>query len=508
MGDNVGLNWTYHPLVDLGIATITAFSGHDSPAEVTFDNLEKFSDYAERTYFIPVVDEKGKSSFLLGGYLAVLFTSNFINPSWIKKAKKEKRKDEYYYAKRYVHKILRSFKYQPDLTLPKCAYCGKPSIRQPTSNLAYRDLIPMLTGRRVINFFPGGRSGLPLCGLCTIAIQAIAIGAPICSGRALIVSSDDPFLTLALVKKWLPETMTRIQLSETTGQKLPKIGRPLTRTVEALVSLERERINLGENSGLTVFHLSNSGQGPNIDIYDLPANIVRFVMRAQGIRYRQIWQSIIRRSWEPSKDEVNADATLIKKHTRRSRKSADGPSLLERRNFLFEDLFSLPAEAGRFIRTYFFQQPTKTGKHSDPRKAYKGWRDAEYIKWDLTELFLKEVVAMEKSRIEAIRNLGDRIADEIASNNDKRLWWDVYTVQNYYGLRNILIRESQKYIRVGKEPLIKFNPFLEIFEEGEELARVDWRLAWDLVVIRVIEKLYEKKWFEQNKEVLETEISS
>jgi hypothetical protein len=48
------------------------------------------------------------------------------------------------------------------------------------------------------------------------------------------------------------------------------------------------------------------------------------------------------------------------------------------------------------------------------------------------------------------------------------------------------------------------DEFLEIFEEGEELPRVDWRLAWDLVLIRIIEKLYEAKWFEKNREVLES----
>lgn len=72
-------------------------------------------------------------------------------------------------------------------------------------------------------------------------------------------------------------------------------------------------------------------------------------------------------------------------------------------------------------------------------------------------------------------------------------------------MRNILIRQSQKCIKAGKEPIIRFEPFLEIFEEGEEIVRFDWKLAWDLVLIRVIEQLYDKKWFDQNKEVLEIE---
>lgn len=483
--EKVGLHWTYHPIVDVGVATLTAFAEKESPDEVTFGDLERFAEYAERVYFTPA----------LSGYLTVLFTSNFINPSWTFKKKRE-----------YIEKILRSFKIQPDHDLPPCAFCGKPSIKLPTSDLAYRDLVPMLTGRNIVNFFPKGNSGLPLCGLCTTSIQAIAIGAPMVSGRALIVNSDDPLLTLAVIKKWLPETRARIQLAETTGQKPPNIGRPLTRVIEALTSLERERANWRDDAGVTVYHLTNSGQGPDIDIYELPFNITKFIMRAQTVKYRNAWNEIVSSGWELI--EVPKEAE--KKRGRKSMAEAKSKvnNQLERRNYIFEDLFTLPEEAGRFIRTYFLRKSPSFRQKMDPRIQYKGWQDAKYIKWDLTELFLEEVIGMEKSRIEAIRKLGDRIAEEIASTNDKKFWWDVYNCQRPIEMRNILIRQSQKCIKAGREPLIRFEPFLEIFEEGEELAKIDWKLAWDLMLIRVIEQLYEKKWFEQHKDVLESEESS
>jgi CRISPR-associated protein Cst1 len=484
--EKAGLQWTYHPIVDVGIATLTAFAGKDSPEDVTFGDLERFAEYAERAYFTPA----------LSGYLTVLFTSNFINPSWPPQRKRE-----------YVGQILRIFKRTPNPTLPTCAYCKRPSTSLPTSDVAYRDLVPMLTGRGVVNFFPSGRSGLPLCGLCTVAIQAIAIGSPMVSGKALIVSSDDPFLTLALIKKWLPETRARIQLAEATGQKPPNIGRPLTRVIEAFASLDRQRANWREDIGITVFHLSNSGQGPAIDIYELPSNITRFVIRAQTVKYHNMWTDMVQSAWEKVESQESTEDIETKKRSKKSKAKSKNrvSNQLEQRNYLFEDLFKLPEEAGRFIRTYFLRQPPQFKQQVVPRTHYKGWQDARYIRWDLTELFLKGVVEMEKSRIEAIRKLGDRIAEEIISTNDKGFWWNIYNCQKPYDMRNLLIRQSQKCIKAGKEPIIRFEPFIEIFEEGEDILRVDWKLAWDLVLIRVIEQLYEKKWFDQNKEVLESE---
>jgi CRISPR-associated protein Cst1 len=167
----------------------------------------------------------------------------------------------------------------------------------------------------------------------------------------------------------------------------------------------------------------------------------------------------------------------------------------------------LPEQAGRFIRTYFLRKAIRyAGKPKDPgdpRTSYLGWKASIKGTWELTQLFLSEVLGMDTQRIEAIRRLGSRIAEEIATENNRGLWWNVYSAENYRAVRLTLIRTSERRLKRGESPIVSFDEFLQVFEEGEELPRIDWRLAWDLVLIRVIESLYEQKWFEKNKEVLE-----
>lgn len=308
-----------------------------------------------------------------------------------------------------------------------------------------------------------------------------------CSGRSLIVSSDDPTLVLSLVKSWQPEIRKRIQLSAESGQKLPPLTRPLTRTIEALTKIEMERETA---PSISVYHLSNSGQGPQVDIFFLPSAVVRFVLRANAAKYSAIWKEVVRRAWEfPSKSENSKARVDEKKETAR--------------NHLYEDLFALPDRSGSFVRTYFLRKATRYARApGDPRSTYGGWQDYISGLWDLTGLFLQEVITMESDRIEAIRKLGDILADEIATENDRRLWWAVYSAEAYRQARRTLIQASQRRLRRGLPPVVSLDGFLEVFEEGNELPRVDWRLAWDLVLIRVIEKLYEAKWFERNRDVL------
>lgn len=87
------------------------------------------------------------------------------------------------------------------------------------------------------------------------------------------------------------------------------------------------------------------------------------------------------------------------------------------------------------------------------------------------------------------RKLGDTLAEEIAAENDRRLWGNAYRADAYWQARRLLIGVSQRRLRRGLAPALSLDEFLEVFEEGEDLPRVDWRLAWDLVLIRVIEKL-------------------
>jgi CRISPR-associated protein Cst1 len=112
-------------------------------------------------------------------------------------------------------------------------------------------------------------------------------------------------------------------------------------------------------------------------------------------------------------------------------------------------------------------------------------------------------MAMDIGRIEAIRKLGDTLTEEIATENDRRLWKDVYQAETYRSVRLALIKVSQRRLKRTTPPAVSLDDFLDVFEEGEELARVDWRLAWDLVLIRIMEKLYEAKWFDKNRDVLE-----
>ncbi|HTE84926.1 MAG TPA: type I-B CRISPR-associated protein Cas8b1/Cst1 [Dehalococcoidia bacterium] len=463
-----GLRWTGHPLVDHGIAALTAFAGRRSPEVLTWEDLDRFVDFAQRHYL----------SSDMSKTLGTLFTINsFLNPSF----KSDERKRE------RIGEAVGAFRREGDASLGPCTFCGRPSVR-----VLHRDDVPMLLGRSIVNFYPGGRPGLPTCGLCQTSLHGLVLGAPRCSGRVLVVQADDADFTLRLVGKWVHDCMRYASL-EQEGGEAPKISRPRTRVVEALstvqAEVDSERAFVGVESGLVAYSLRN-GQGPNIEVCTLPSSVVGFLHKARTQRTSLTWGAIERQAWERVKRDTSA---------------ADLPAdeRLQHQNYLYEDLFRLPDESARFIRIYFLRNAAGLVRSGDTRLEYQSVREANLVNWDLTRLFLQEVLGMEQARIEAIRSLGDRLAEEITEDNHRRLFQRAYSAKRPGEVRQLLLSADLERVRRSASPMLTLEDYLNVFEDGEEMARVDWRLAWDLVLIRLIEQLHAEGWLARNKEVVQ-----
>ena len=109
---------------------------------------------------------------------------------------------------------------------------------------------------------------------------------------------------------------------------------------------------------------------------------------------------------------------------------------------------------------------------------------------------------MEADRIEAIRRLGDALAAYVGGENDRRLFQAIYQENRYDYLRNALIKANLAHVRRGHAPFLTMDDFIRVFEEGEELAYADWRLARDLLLIRMVEQLYANGWLGANRDAV------
>ena len=113
---------------------------------------------------------------------------------------------------------------------------------------------------------------------------------------------------------------------------------------------------------------------------------------------------------------------------------------------------------------------------------------------------------MDKERIEQIKRLGDTLAEFVNSQNDRRFFRDFFNIQRYDHFRTALLKANLAQTKRGQAPIITFDGYISVFEEGEDLARSDWRLARDLVLIRMVERLHELDWLGKNPEAIPEDV--
>lgn len=475
------LDYTGHPLFDVGLATLTAFAHKRHPRQLTADDLQKAADYMARNYVINP----------LKSFLTVAFTTNsgYSQPAFEKTPAKRDN---------YVRNVLRAF--GAEITAETDPFTGQPAAAvtydtdgKLSAGRAFRQHIPLTTGEGYINFHTGGEAGIPLNGVTMLAFQAMPLGCAKVGGRLLAVHSDDPELMLHFARSFLETNQRNVQLAQTTGgDKLPETSPHKARTTLIEHLLNAERMNTPEEEGdiakpLTAYYFTNSGQGAELDILPLPLEVGSFLKSLFSPVYKTEWDALVARGWQVTQ----------------AKKGEEAPTPAYNR--LYEDLFTLPQEAPTFIRRYFLRR--RIGKiwgKEDPTQTYNPINESHLIFWNLTQLFLKKVLLMEDTRIQHIRNLGDALATYVVTQNDKKFFNTFWMARNYAEMRMALLRASNSEIRRGNPPIITLDQFLAIFEMAENLPHADWRLGRDLVLIRLFEQLHAQGWLQNNAAEIET----
>ncbi|MCX7979100.1 MAG: hypothetical protein N2578_08860, partial [Bdellovibrionaceae bacterium] len=157
------LEFTGHPLFDVGLATIVAFNRKREPSELTEEDLEKVAGYMATNY---IVDP-------LKTFLTVAFpNSGFTNPAFSKDINKRKE---------YAERVLFSYKEKTSIEDSTCVFTGKAALGVPISEeqkpgKVFRQHVPLITGEGIINFYPWGDAGLPISGEALLAIHAFPLG--------------------------------------------------------------------------------------------------------------------------------------------------------------------------------------------------------------------------------------------------------------------------------------------------------------------------------------------
>jgi CRISPR-associated protein Cst1 len=513
------MDWTGHPLVDVGLATLCAMTDKASPTELSLEDLDKAAAEMEETYL----------SGAMSSYLSCVFpNSGYVNPSM----KADQRRE-------YATRILRAHRRVSDAAIAemRCTFCGEVA-----AELASRAQLPMLTGEEVLNFFPAARGGLPICASCLVAIQSLPLGGRRTEGRLLVVHSDVPEITLRFAKKYLQDNRRLLALAAAgrlprKGHATPELDReqaaydqqkqpkypdakaPTSLIGADLVEILTERATPRLRTtplSISAYWLSNSGQGAALEIFHLPSEVVSFLQSAATGEIQSAWAGTLAHSWRaPYADELEAggDAPKQRKKPEVTRGPVPGgPG--RSRNDALADLFAIyengfvdKEAARRFVSRHLLRRGKRRQRavvKDETSIARATSIDANWINWPLASLFLRKVLAMDEKRIDAIKHFADGMADYVARTNDRGVFRSLVYGTRAWEVRQALTKAQRNRAKEHNELLFGLEDYIQVFLGDDSAGVADWSLTRDLISIRLVETLYERGFFhdEAHKELL------
>jgi len=428
-GEHIMYEFIGQPLVDVGIAALTALAGRSTPNALIPADLERVAGRLAAWYTEPgsIRNFAKGSVFHNAGY-------GFDNPVL---------------QREHIAHTLDAWRTVGSLGEP-CAFCG-----QPAAYRASRREIPMLSGQALVNFGGRGIAGVPVCGRCSLALQALPFGCMRSGGHLIACHSDDPTLTLALART----AVQRAERAITLDGVLPVFSAERTRFVELLVdwlaAVERRSARLlatNHAPTLTGYIFTNAGASAAIQIYTLDSAVVGFVEsalhNADG-SLTDAWRRAIARAWGHGK-------------AKKGEAAIDVTDMMQRPNRLYEALLKLPTGARAFLRMYVL--PTNH--------------------WGLTALYLRKVMGMEQNQIDLLKTLGVRFA--AYTQTRKRFFYPFAREQQYAKWRRHVLNGRDDYQRASGLALITFEEFVAAFTAAPGEIN-DWKLARDLVVLAMLD---------------------
>jgi CRISPR-associated protein Cst1 len=446
------MKWIGDPYIDIGLAVIIAFCEKDDPDSLDESDLERVASWALENYPEPP----------LRNFLAIAHTFNswFAQPALDRNPEKRAA-----LGRRHLYAWR-----EPETSGERCVFTGGPAAGVKLENKlpagrAGRAQIPLVQSSTAINFFPNGSAGLPVSGDALLCLQLFPLGCAQVANKLLAVHASDPMITLRFVKHFLALNLENLEVARRAGKaSLPPIGYSAgTVILDALMRIT-DGASRWSNFSITAYHLTNEHESPGVTIYHLPCEVLSFLKRAND--YQATWSALVERAWA-------------------SPSAQSGQGCLTR-NALYEDLLRLPERAGQFVQMHFLRTPLQLAveRHRASDSTHEAFA---LISWDLTAIFLHDVMNMTKAMISNIQAIGEQIARYIEVFQDKTLLREIFTAERYEALRQALIKANLRaVVHLGK-PLFTYDEFISTFGEGTDAQPVDWKLVRDLLAIRLIE---------------------
>jgi CRISPR-associated protein Cst1 len=338
---------------------------------------------------------------------------------------------------------------------------------------AGRDNMIMSGSGTFINFHHYFESGLKLSKEAIIRMHFVPFGSLLLSGKVAILKSNDEALSYFFVKNNIKDNLASIRNGLNEGVIKSEFKNPanaLFDFVQKVISQISTYKSLEGKASLSLYHFTNFGASPEIQIYHLPATVFLFYSYCNKINYKQDWLNFIRSHYFNSK---NKGAVYDRKEeTFKVEKKGEIESIIYDEYKTWTNRVYNKLLSGQSILPEFYRWS---------KNGYK-------LHFDIIRIYQQNIRNMKKETIDKLLELADFIINDRSEDEIKKLISKLNGASKAHELRRFLLSLiSENYNKDNEKPLITVKDYTDyLFSDSGNTGELR-----DVLLIAIYQKMHE-----------------
>ena len=322
----------------------------------------------------------------------------------------------------------------------------------------------------LINFHHGFESGIMLSKEALIRMFFVPLGVEQLGDKVALIASNKEEVTRFFVKQNVELNLHYLGIGQSKAILKSEFFNPANalfnyahQCIENIRSL-KDTLQIRQIL-INLFHFTNFGAKPTINLYTLPATVFYFYAYCIT-KHKKEWKNFVYYNYWSSKFK-NASFNETNERWQNTKEEVDFDIFRVWRNTVFDNLIS-----GKSI----LKQILKYVKNHP-------------FCFDIVEIYQINIMNMDKKTVDKIKTLAVFIVEGRSEKDIEKLVTKLNGTKRSSDLRSFLIKlQAENYKKENKEPLFSLEEYVYyLFPDGTY-----WFEIRDLLLIAVYEKLHEE----------------
>jgi len=348
----------------------------------------------------------------------------------------------------------------------------------------------VMTGSgKLINFHHFFQKGISLSKEALIRIHFVPFACQQLQGKISLMQSSNEALSKLFVQMTIERNLHEIAVGLSEGVAKSDCNKPANAIFDFVDSALTQLIEFREGNilpSLTLYHFTNFGASPEIQLYQLPAKVFVFYRTCLQPRFKEDWQKFVRSHYY---DGHHKGA----KYNLQSGK--------------FELVKSTETEVIDFddYKQWFNRILNKLLIDENIRPEILRWSRKHPFNFEIVSIYQQNIIGMKKETIIKIKELATFLVREEDADKIKKRIKALDGAKNASALRRFILKDvvAANYVAMNENPIVTVDDYVNyLFPDGSYWAEIR-----DILLIAIYQELHERDLISEELKVeLDSEV--